>query len=200
MLLTAVATKAELAALIDSFTPLRVSIDERRGRAVTLGRPRLALVPGRGLRLRGDARVTWDVAGVAIPLTLQAWQLLVVPRVVPRDRGRVLAFEPIVEALELKRVPGFLDEKIARVVRDGLAQNRDRIAWNFTRALSHRWPLPARISPARAFDLRAVDGDVAIGEGELRVSVRFEARAAALSAESGSIEVETTGAAVPVDA
>lgn len=175
MILTAVATKPELEALIESLSPMRVAIDERRGRVVTLGRPELELVPGRGLRLRGDARVSWDVAGLAIPVTIQRWQLLLVPRVAARARSQVLAFEPIVEELELRLVPGFVDERIAEGIRDAVAHHRERLAWDFTRTLSKRLPLSRRIVPARIFELRAVEGAVEVSEDELRASVRFEA-------------------------
>jgi hypothetical protein len=176
MILTAVVTKAELVNLIESLTPLRIVIDERRGRSVTIGRPKVELVAGQGLRLRGDARVAWDVAGVAIPVTIQAWQLLLVPRVVPKPGTRVLAFEPIVEELDLKLVPGFLDGKIAGAIRDGIAQNRDRLAWNFARTLSKRLALPARIAPAKSFEIRAVEGGVAVTESDVRLDILFEAK------------------------
>lgn len=176
MILTALATKAELAALVESFTPLRVTIDERRGRALTLARPHLELVPGRGLRLRGAARISWDVAGVAIPVTIQGWQLLLAPKIVPREGARVLLFEPVVERLDVRLLPGFIDDKIARAIRESIAKNRERIAWKFTRTLSKRWPLSVRVAPITAFELVAVDGEVAVTERELRMSVRFEAR------------------------
>ena len=176
MLLTAVVTKAELASLVDALTPLRITIDEKRARSVTLGRPEIELVPGHGLRLRGDARIAWDVAGVAISVTLQAWQVLLVPRIASRARSRVLSFEPVIERLDLKLVPGFLDDKIAGAIRDGIAESRHRLAWDFARTLSRRLPLPARISPARSFEILAVDGEASVSESELRLSVRFEAR------------------------
>lgn len=174
MLLTAAVTKAEIAALIDALTPLCVIIDERRGRSVTLGRPRLELVPEGGIRLRGDARLMWDVAGVAIPVTLQAWQLMLLPRIVSRENGRALAFEPVVEILDLKRVPGFLDGKIAKAITDGLSQNRHRLAWEFSRVLSKQFALPTRIG-AGTFALSAVDGAVAVSEEDVMLTLRFEA-------------------------
>lgn len=176
MLVTAVVTRVELVSLIESLTPLRVAIDERRGRSVTLGRPEVKLVPGHGLRLRGDARVTWDVAGVAIPVTLQAWQILFVPRVVAGPSGRMLAFQPIVEELDLKLVPSFLNGKIARAIRDGIGQNRDKLAWDFARILSRRFPLPLRMAPASAFEIAAVDAAVTVTDTELRLEMRFEAK------------------------
>lgn len=176
MLLTAAVSKAELATLIEALTPLRISIDERRGRSITLGRPRLELIPNDGIRLRGDARLTWDVAGVAIPITLQAWQVLLVPRVVTRpDAGRVLAFEPVIELLDLKRVPGFLDDTIAKAIADGLAQNRSKLSWEFARVLSKHMALPARIGGG-TLAMTAVDGAVGVTEEDLKLTLRFEAR------------------------
>jgi hypothetical protein len=177
MYLTAVVTKAELVTLVESLTPLLVTIDERRGRSVTLGRPAAELVAGKGLRLRGDGRVSWDVAGVAIPVTVQAWQLLLVPRIASRGQSRVLAFEPVIEDLDLKLVPGFVDEKIAGAIRDAIAKNRDRIVWDFTRTLTKRLPLlPKRFSPSKTFEIAAMDGEVHVSESDLRLAVRLEAR------------------------
>jgi hypothetical protein len=177
MHLSAVVSKDEIVALIEAFTPLRITIDERRGRVVTLGRPQsVELVAGHGLRVRGAARVAWDVAGVGIPVTIQAWQILIVPRIVARGRSNVLAFDPIVEELDLKLVPGFLDDKIADAIRDGLAHNRAKLAWEFTRTLAKRLSLPVKISPARSFEIFAEGGVVAVCDTELRFTVRFAAR------------------------
>ncbi|MBN9164230.1 MAG: hypothetical protein BGO98_08280 [Myxococcales bacterium 68-20] len=176
MLLTASVTKAELVALIDGLTPMRVEIDEHRGRSITLGRPEVSLVAGRGLRLRGDGRVVWDVAGVAIPVTVQVWQVLLVPRVLSRGRSHLLSLEPVIEELDLKLVPGFLDWKIADAIREAIAQHREKIAWDFARTLSKRLPLSARIDPASLFEIVATDGEVEVGTNELRFGVRFEAR------------------------
>lgn len=177
MLLSAVITRDELAELAESLTPLRITIDERRGRTITLGRPRVVqLVPSQGLRLRGDAHIAWDLAGVAIPVTLQSWQMLLVPRVVARGSARVLAFEPVIEALDLRLFPGFLDDRIAKAIRDGVAQKRHKLGWEFTRTLSKRLALPSSLGPACVFELAAIDGVVAVTDSEVRLTVRLEAR------------------------
>ena len=176
MLVTAVVTKDELVRLVEAFTPLRLLIDERRGRSVVLGRPSLIeLVPDRGLRLRGDARIAWDVAGVAIPVTIQRWQILLAPRVVTRGRARVVALEPRMEELDMKLVPGFLGDKIVMLIREGVSQNLERLGWDFGRALSRRLDLPPMVGPARVFELVATDASVAVTAAELRVSVTFDA-------------------------
>jgi hypothetical protein len=170
MLVTAAVSKAELVTLVEAMTPLRLAIDERRGRTITLGRPRIELVPDRGIRLRSDARITWDVAGVGVPITLKAWQLLLVPRIA----DGALALEPLIEALDLKGIPSFLDDKIADAIKGGIAQNRHKLAWSFARALSKRWPLPARIG-AGAFQLVATDGAALVTAEDVRLTIRFVA-------------------------
>src|SRR5262245_26631641 len=125
MLLVAVASKDELVALIEELTPFTVALDHRR--AVTLGRPHtIELVPNRGLRVGGNAWITWDLAGVEIPVTVQQWQLLLVPKVKSVGRVHLVALEPVVEQLDLRLVPDFLEDRIANAIREGLAKKRDK--------------------------------------------------------------------------
>jgi hypothetical protein len=172
MELSAVVSRDELAALVRSVSPLRLAIDERRGRAATLVASDVELVPSRGLRVRGSARVTWDVAGVPLTITLKTWRAMLVPRVA---QGRALVLEPVLEDLDLKNVPAFLDDKIGDAIRDAIAQNKGKLAWGFARALTKKWPMPLRSSLA-AFGLEVVSGTVLVDANEVRLSVRFEAR------------------------
>ena len=194
MRLTAVISREEIVALIRSLMPMRIAIDERRGRAVILGRPDVELVAGRGLRARGDARIAWDVAGVPIPVTVQAWQVILVPRVVPRGRSHWLTFEPVLEALDLKRVPGFVDDKILAAAREGILRNRDRLAWDFARAFTKRWPMPRRIGGQ--LDLVAGDGAVTVTAAELRLEIHLEARIAERTPVSERVPRSTRHVAV----
>lgn len=174
---TAVIPSTDLASLVESLAPVRVNIgEERRGRVVKLGRPTVELAPGRGLRLRGDAHIVWDFAGVPIPVTINVWQLLLSPQIVPHDGSHVLSFDPEIEELDVKRVPGFVDEKLANTIRTALEKNRDRLAWDFTRTLSIHLPLPTMISPPKTFELIPRGGDVAVSESDVRLVLRFEAR------------------------
>src|SRR5688572_12850995 len=177
MLITAVITKDELTELVSSLTPLRINIDERRGRALKVSRPQLELVPGRGLRLAGDARVTWDVVGVPIQITIQTWAVMFCPRIVVRGRSHLLVFDPVLEALDLKRVPSFLDDAIVNAIMAGLAQSRDRLAWDFTRALSKRVMLPPRIEPIKALEIGTSLGSAEVTADELRLTVELAFRA-----------------------
>jgi len=176
MLLTAVLTRDEIERLVASLTPVRITIDERRGRSITVGRPKVELVSGHGLRLRGEARVHWDFIALPIPVMIRAWQVLLQPRIASGESSQVLACNPVIEELDVKMVPGFVDEKVADAIRGLIEKHRDRLAWNFSRTLSRRLLLPERISPTKTFEILAVEGDVSVTEAEMRLAVRFDAR------------------------
>lgn len=176
LLATAVIPRTDLVGLVESITPICVTIDEERNRTISLGRPKVELVAGLGLRLRGDAHIDWDFAHVPIPVTINEWQVLFVPRISSRGRSHILSFAPELEELDVKLVPGFVDEKIANAIRAAISQNRDRLAWDFARTLSKRLPLPAMVSPSNTFEIFPVGGDVSVGETEIRLALRFETR------------------------
>jgi|GEM_PF-814706 len=176
MQLCAVLTRDDLVGLVEEITPLRVELGSRSRRVIFVGRPsRLELVAGAGLRIRGDARFTWDLAGMTIPVTLRAFQILLVPSIVVRRGHHVLAFDPVLEDLDFKRVPMFLDGRIAEAINDALLAQRSKLAWDFTKALGISHELPARLQPAARFELVPSGGNVVVTSDELRLDIAFEA-------------------------
>jgi hypothetical protein len=172
MQLCATLTKDDLTSIIEQITPLRVAIRPRR--VITLGRPtKIELVAGAGLRVRGDARFTWDVGGLTIPVTLRAWQVLLVPSFVARDGGHVLAFDPKLEVLDLKSVPMFLDGGIKDAVKEGLAAQKSKLTWRFEEHLSLVRPLPAKISPAGEVNLAPTGGTVTVTATDVQLKLEF---------------------------
>lgn len=175
MQLCATLTRDDLSSVIEQITPLRVAIRPRR--VITLGRPtKIELVAGAGLRVRGDARFTWDVGGITIPVTLRAWQVLLVPSFAARNGGHVLAFDPKLEALDFKNVPMFLDGAIAQAVKDGLAAQKSRLTWDFEKQLSLVRALPDKISPAGEVTLAPTGGTVVVTADSLRLTLDFGLR------------------------
>lgn len=138
---------------------------------MSLGRCELDLVPGRGLRLRGDARITWDVAGVTVPVQVDRWQVMLAPRVVTRAESQVLAFDPHVEILDLKHVPTFLCGKITAAIGDGIRANEGKLG----RALAKRIALPAKLGSG-ALALVSTSANVDVTEEALTLSVELEPR------------------------
>lgn len=171
--LTATMTKDEIVRLVRELTPLRIDLGARR--SVSFGTPDLVeLVDGAGLRVRGNARMIWEIAGLPFPVSLRAWQLLLAPTVVVREEALVLVFDPVLEALAFKRVPGFFDERIALAINEGVASQRRKLAWNVSRGLSWRLPLPRRFVPPRQLAVAPTSASVTVTASELRVDVAFD--------------------------
>ncbi len=200
MQLCASLTKDDLSSIVEQITPLRVAIRPRR--VITLGRPTtIELVAGAGLRVRGDARFTWDVGGLTIPVTLRSWQVLLVPSFQERRSasghvGHVLAFDPKLEALDFKNVPMFLDGRIADAVKEGLAAQKSKLAWNFEEQLSLVRALPDKISPAGEVTLAPKGGTVVVTSTELKLTLDFGFRVRRDEAPASlrAIEMESAGA------
>ena len=178
MQLCAVFTMDDLAALVGEIAPLEVELSRRPRRAVSLGRPSLVeLVAGAGLRVRGDARFAWDALGVTIPVTVRAWQVLLVPAIVRHEGAPALAFDPRLEALELGSTgPGFVSDTIAQAVHTGLVAHKSKLVWQIGRKLTLRKVLPDRVAPASAFELTPTVGEVEVTASEVRMTLRLDAR------------------------
>lgn len=177
MHLTATITKEEIVRLVREVTPLK--IDLGRKRSVTFGTPELVeLVADTGLRIRGDAKMVWDVAGVPLPVTLRAWQLLLAPSISRRERdgALVLAFDPTLEELDFKSVPGFVDDRITDAINEGVASQRRKLSWNLTRLLGSHSPMPPRVSPTGSLDVVPSAITVHVTASELRIEIDLDAQ------------------------
>lgn len=174
MKLTLSIGKHEIDRVVTELTPLK--IDLGRKRSVAFGRPEVVeLVPKTGLRVRGDARMVWEVAGLTFPVTLRTWQLLLVPSIARREGLLVLAFDPVLEDLDFKRVPGFFDERIIDAVNEGVASQRGKLSWNLSRVLGSSARLPARLSPGGSLDIVPVAARVDVAASELRIEIDLDA-------------------------
>lgn len=175
MHLCAILTKDDLASAIEQLTPLQVTLRQRR--VICLGRPsKVELVDGAGLRVRGDARFTWDVGGLPIPVSLRAWQVLLVPSFGQLDGRHVLAFDPVLEALDFKSVPMFLDARITAAINDGLAAQKNRLVWDFEKRLSLVRRLPDSVAPGGELVLGPSGGQVTVSADDVRITLDFELR------------------------
>lgn len=164
----------EIVDIVSDMTPLR--IDLGRKRSVSFGRPEIVeLVPNTGLRIRGDAKMVWELAGVPLPVTLRTWQLLLVPSVVRREGVIYVAFDPILEDLDFKSVPGFFDERLIDAINEGVASQRGKLRLNVTRMLGSSVPIPARVAPGGSFDVSPIDASVVVMANELRIEIDLRA-------------------------
>ncbi|MCL2724303.1 MAG: hypothetical protein FWD69_07690 [Polyangiaceae bacterium] len=179
MRLSAVLTKNDLLRAIEEITPLDFEISRRPRRTISLGRPwHVELVADAGLRIAGSARLRWEIAGLVIPVTVRAWQILLVPFVAVRDGVHVLAFEPTLEHLDFKHIPGFLDERIVETVNEAIAAQRSKLVWNFSKTLAVHRALPDKLTPHRCFDLSPADGEVTVSTTEMALTIHIDANMA----------------------
>lgn len=173
MKLSLVVTRDELAALASELVPVRIVLGQNN--AVSFGRAlAVELVPDTGIRIRGDARITWHVAGLAVQVVVRAWQILLRPTIATRAGAPALAFDPVLEHLDLERVPYFLDDKIVEGVNDALAAQRQKLAWRFAERLGTTRALPAKMSPRGAFRIEAAAASVRVTAEELRFDVELK--------------------------
>lgn len=177
----AVLTKADLVRFIDEMTPFDVEISRRPRRLVSLGKPtEVELVAKAGLRVQGDARIVWEMASLPVSLTVRRWQLLLRPVFVPREGQALpsLALDPVVETLDFKRTPGFLDERVGEAVNELLLAQRGKLVWNVGETLGFTRPLSDKIAPRKDFVLAPVHGRVDVTDDEVVLSFDFDGHAA----------------------
>ncbi len=158
----------DLTDLAREVTPLEVEVGRRPRRSVALGEPtKIELVPGAGLRMRGDARFNW----AGFPVTLRAWQVLVRPSIV----GHRLAVDLELEHLDFKGIPAFLVDTIRTAINDGLASQKQKLAVSLDRVLSFSSMLPARVTPPRELTVCPTDASIEVTASALILTVRFAA-------------------------
>jgi len=178
MLLQATFGLDDLIDALQRFTPLELRLGDLEGKDRTLfiERPeRVTLVPERGLRIETTARLKWTVAGISVPVTVQAAQLLLIPEIAQREGRDVLRFQLVLESADLKHVPAFLDAKVVDEVNEALQADDARPTWGFLDTLSFSVGLPARLVSARAFELNAYWGAMKITDAAVIFTVSYNA-------------------------
>lgn len=176
MLLHATLGLDDLTDAVNRLTPLEVRLGDLEGKARTLfvERPdRVTLVPDRGLRIETAARLRWTIAGVVIPVTVQAARILVVPEIVRRDERDLLRLSLILESADLRHVPAFVDAKVVDEVNEALRAEDARPTWHFLDTLTFRIGLPARLRSAEALELVARWGAMDIRKNEVVLTVSY---------------------------
>lgn len=172
MKLSLVVTRDELVALAAELVPVRIVLREQPYGAVSFGRAlKLELVADQGIRIRGDARIALSVAGLTMQVGVRAWQILLRPSITGDTPA--LAFDPVLEHLDLERVPGFLDERIVEGVNEALAGGKKKLAWRFAEKFGALRSLPPKVSPRGTFRFVAASASVAVTETELQFDVDF---------------------------
>lgn len=172
MQLRAVVRRDDVIGLLEEITPLRVELSRRPQRAISVGRPTtLDFIPEVGIRVRLDARISWDVVGVSVPVTARTIQVLLTPKLSMREGHHVLSLEPTLEDFELESLPFFVDRRVRTALDAAVERQRVRLTWDLEELL--RFPLPEKITPPMRVDLGITDATLAVDAESLVLDVSF---------------------------
>lgn len=183
--ITARLERHEIERLLGELLPARIDLgalgEEPGRRWIQIDRPHeVAFVEGAGLRVRTKASLQWTALGFAIPATLNDVELLLRPEIATDAEGAKLVFVPSLGDLDIKRLPGFLDEVVAGRINAALAEEGDLLAWHFGRQLGIEVPMPSNLDPVSTFGLRPGEATVRVEPTalvfELELEARFERR------------------------
>jgi hypothetical protein len=178
MQLAAVLSLETLAPLVRQLMPLKILLGEESGaeRYLLLSDPeRITLVPDAGLRVTCKARLCWPVLGLKVPVSLNALTILLKPVIARREGGQALVFQVEIQQIDLAGFPALVAAHASEKVNRALNERRVELVWDFSRTLSHSFPLPPMLELVSTFDLQVVDGQVEIGERTLRLAIAFAA-------------------------
>lgn len=172
MQLRAVVRRDDVIGLLEEITPLRVELSRRPQRAISIGRPTtLDFVPEVGIRVCLDARISWDVVGVTVPMTARMIRVLLTPKLSLREGHHFLSLEPTLEDFDLESLPFFADRRVRSAVNAAFERQRVRLTWDIEELL--RFPLPEKVTPPMRVDLGITYATLAVDAESLILDVSF---------------------------
>jgi hypothetical protein len=191
MWVEAIISRDDFAALATELFPLSVHLGASDSEHYLLlsAATAVSLVEGRGLRFTCNAQIRWPMLGMDVPINVEGLTVLVEPSV--PDGGESLVLGVQLEQANVSWLPAFVDAKIVEAVNHALEAKSSELCWNFTKTLSHEFPLPELLQPLRALDLNVAWGKVRVTAEALVLVVSF--RAVAVTAkreESASLAAE----------
>jgi hypothetical protein len=186
MWLEAIIARADFAALATELFPLSVHLGAPDSEHYLLlsSASAVSLIEGRGLRFTCNAQIRWPVLGMDVPLNVEALTVLVEPSVPEGSESLVLGVQ--LEHASVSWLPALVDAKIVEAVNDALKMKSRELCWNFTKTLSHEFPLPELLQPLRALDLNVAWGKVRVTAEALVLVVSFRAAAVTTTREERS--------------
>jgi hypothetical protein len=164
--------------LLGDILPITVLLDDDRGmegRWVTIGRAqRLELIPGEGIRLATSGELRWPFKMVPVALRLAALQLLVRPIVVGQGPATRVLFRPVIERIDVEKVPDFVDRGIVSLINRTLEARSQLLSWHVADSLCQRFALPVTLVPLETASIDVVSGDLRIEEHWIELAVSLE--------------------------
>lgn len=176
MWLQAIITADDLMHAFAELTPTRIQLDdEDPARAFELDPPsEVRFREGEGAVVHTSARLSWDVIGIKVPITLRSVQVLLMPSIEQdADGNDLLALQARIEDLDLTALPGFLDAKLKDRINAALERPSSFVRWRFIRTLDFHFHLPRAVTPERDLHLAARWGATRVSEQGFVMAASF---------------------------
>lgn len=169
--------RGEVVRLLHEFVPIRIHLtptDEDRRWLQLDEVGEVALVPGRGVRVQSKGRVCYGVGQMRPKLRLKNVVALLEPTVISSNgSGYSLAFAVEIEDSDLELVPGVVDAAIAKSISGALTPEKSFMTWGFSKTLTKKVLLPARLEPLDRLEVAARSGEVVVESEALRFRVEI---------------------------
>jgi len=170
--LEAILTREDVRCILEQFSPLEIRLGES-GRVSFASPTTVSTIPGKGIGVVCDATLHWPVLSVNVPVTMTGLTLLIHPAVEPCSEGEALVFTLQIDRAGVTALQ-FIDDRVTARVNDELVKKHVGLSWNFGKALSHVFRLPAALLSTEALCLKVKCGAVKVTESALGFAVGFE--------------------------
>jgi hypothetical protein len=181
MQIEATLSRDDISDILRQFVPLEIDLSKGGSGARLLAVDELielTVVPDAGVRILCAAHIRWPVLGIRVPVDVPRLRILIIPSIRRGEGQEWLVFRLRIEDADIAWVPSPLDQGIAERLNRELAEHNVELAWNFHRALSHVFGLPAALTTAGTVRLEVAGGRLEIAEAALRLTVSFRAAVA----------------------
>ena len=176
MWLEAILSRQDLERVLGELTPTTIKLGEDG--ELHLNRPTLVtLVEGQGLEVDCPAKLRWSVLGIHLPVAIESVTLRLIPSVLQRDGGDVLAFHVKLLALDVSAMPSIIEDRVVALVNGELSGRHAELVWDFRETLSHRFRLPELLEPARSLDVEIAWGEMRVSAEALVFAISVHVRA-----------------------
>lgn len=150
-------TGEELAQFARELFPASFVVSPRR--VVHVSEPtHVGLVEGRGLRLAAMAHLQWDALGLPLQVAVRDLQLLLAPVI----DGEHLRLRPVLERLDLERLPGFVEQAIVSALNELVRSKTSQLSFPLLGRLRAAKVLPGAVMPRTRLALEPDDARIVV--------------------------------------
>ncbi|MBH23997.1 MAG: hypothetical protein CMH57_06020 [Myxococcales bacterium] len=167
----------ELQSMLESIVPMTVNLDpdnERSERWIRLDEPRdLEFIEEKFISLTLAAELRWPVPLLSNTHRITSIDARLYPSIQNTEDGARLVLDLKLKKLDVALLPGFLDTLIVQRSNATLAEQRARVAWNYSQNLAVNLGLPEWFESAEDLDIVVSEGVLTIRPDAIIVDLIF---------------------------